>query len=191
MCTGRRARADWSASGRVGDDVQGSASAPGTGSVKCALLLFGQQGAEMRSVGAEMKPREGQRLASVAVGKQSEMPDLHETRRQNVEQEAADELGCVESHAATSVVVPGVLSAGRLLLSSLSGLRSLPLEIRHAVNMAGRSTSAPSRGHRMEAWSRPPTLFGAVNAAEHKGRVPWIVEPACRRSIVGYPDSSA
>ena len=39
-----------------------------------------------------MKPAEGQRLSSVAVGKQSEVADLDETGGQHMEQEAADEL---------------------------------------------------------------------------------------------------
>src|ERR1700741_3725972 len=49
-----------------------------------------------------------QRLSSVPVRKQSKVPDLYEARRQDVKQEAPDELGGVESHDAASVVVPGV-----------------------------------------------------------------------------------
>jgi len=51
---------------------------------------------------------EGQRLTAVAVGKQSEVADLHETGRQDMEQEAAHELDRVELHDAAAVVMPGV-----------------------------------------------------------------------------------
>jgi hypothetical protein len=40
-----------------------------------------------------MQPAECQGLAAVAIGKQSEMADLHEAGRQDMEQEAAHELG--------------------------------------------------------------------------------------------------
>jgi hypothetical protein len=55
-----------------------------------------------------MKPAERQRLSAVAVGKQSEVADLDEAGRQDMEQEAADELGRIELHDAAAVVVPGV-----------------------------------------------------------------------------------
>jgi hypothetical protein len=55
-----------------------------------------------------MKPREGQRLSSVAVGKQSEVADFDETGGQHMEQEAADELDRVELHGAAAVAMSGV-----------------------------------------------------------------------------------
>ena len=55
-----------------------------------------------------MKPAEGQRLSSVAVGKQSEVADLDETGGQHMEQEAADELDRVELHDAAAVAMSGV-----------------------------------------------------------------------------------
>jgi hypothetical protein len=55
-----------------------------------------------------MEPRESQRLAAVSVGKQPEVADLDEAGRQDMEQEAADELDCIELHDAAAVVVPGV-----------------------------------------------------------------------------------
>jgi len=51
---------------------------------------------------------EGQRLLTVAVGKQSEVADLNETGGQHMEQEAADELDRVELHYAAAVAMSGV-----------------------------------------------------------------------------------
>jgi hypothetical protein len=55
-----------------------------------------------------MEPAESQRLATVSVGKQSEVADLDEAGGQDMEQEAADELDRVELHDAAAVVVSGV-----------------------------------------------------------------------------------
>jgi hypothetical protein len=55
-----------------------------------------------------MKPAQGERLLAVAVGEQSEVADLDETGGQHMEQEAADELDCIEGHDAAAVVVPRV-----------------------------------------------------------------------------------
>jgi hypothetical protein len=52
-----------------------------------------------------MAPAESQRLAAVAVGKQSEVTDLDKAGGQNMEQEAADELDRIELHDAAAVVV--------------------------------------------------------------------------------------
>ena len=61
--------------------------------------------------GVEMEPAQGQRLTAVAVGKQPEVANLYEAWRQHMEQEAADELGRIESHDAAAVVMPGVAPA--------------------------------------------------------------------------------
>jgi hypothetical protein len=74
-------------------------------------LLFVEQGSEIDGRGAEMGAAQAQRPATVAVGKQTEVADLHESRRQYMEQEATDELHCIESHRAAAVVVPGVTPA--------------------------------------------------------------------------------
>jgi hypothetical protein len=58
-----------------------------------------------------MAPAQGEGLAAVAVGEQAEVADLHEARGQDVKQEAADELDCVEVHDAAPVVVPGIAPA--------------------------------------------------------------------------------
>ncbi len=53
----------------------------------------------------------GEGLAAVAVGEQAEVADLDEAGGQNVKQEAADELGCIEAHDAAPVVVPRIAPA--------------------------------------------------------------------------------
>jgi hypothetical protein len=55
-----------------------------------------------------MESTQSQRLSAVAVGEQPEVADLGEACRQDMEQEAADELGRIELHDAAAVVVPGV-----------------------------------------------------------------------------------
>jgi hypothetical protein len=67
-----------------------------------------EQENEIGGCGAEMTAALLQRLSAASVGKESEVPDLHETCRKHMEQEATHELGCLESHDAASVVVPGV-----------------------------------------------------------------------------------
>jgi hypothetical protein len=51
-----------------------------------------------------MGPAQGEGLTAVAVGEQAEVADLDEAGGQNVKQEAADELDCVEGHDCTTVV---------------------------------------------------------------------------------------
>jgi hypothetical protein len=58
-----------------------------------------------------MKPAQGERLSAVAVGKQSEVADLDETGRQDVEQETADEFDRIEGHDAAAVAMTGVAPA--------------------------------------------------------------------------------
>ena len=60
------------------DHVQGAAFALGAGSVERGLLWFGQQCAAVRADGVEMAPAQGEGLAAVAVGEQSEVADLDE-----------------------------------------------------------------------------------------------------------------
>ena len=93
---------------RMWDDMQGSASALGAGSAQCGPLMLVEQENEIGGCGAEMTAALLQRLSAASVGKESEVPDLHETCRKHMEQEATHELGCLESHDAASVVVPGV-----------------------------------------------------------------------------------
>jgi len=59
----------------------------------------------------EIHPAPFQRLPAVPVTKKSKVTNLHEARRENVEQEAADELRDLKSHRAAAVVVPGVAPA--------------------------------------------------------------------------------
>jgi hypothetical protein len=93
------------------DDVQGSTSALGTGSVQCSALLIIEQCAESSACGAEMVATQRQRLATVPVGKESEVPNLYEPCRQHMEHEASNELRCFESHRAAAVVVARVAPA--------------------------------------------------------------------------------
>ena len=58
-----------------------------------------------------MEPAESQRLAAVAVGKRPAVADLDEAGRQDMKQEAADELDRIEAHDAAPVIVPGVSPA--------------------------------------------------------------------------------
>ena len=62
----------------------------------------------VRGGGSQMEPTESQRLTAVAVGEQSEVADLDEAGRQNMEQKAADELDRIEPHDAAAVVMSGV-----------------------------------------------------------------------------------
>ena len=55
-----------------------------------------------------MESTQSQRLPAVAVGKQSEVADLDEAGRQEMEQEAANELDRIELHDAAAVAMPGV-----------------------------------------------------------------------------------
>jgi hypothetical protein len=107
----RRMPARGFVSRRMRNDVQGAASALGAGSVQCGVLLVAQYGAEISNGSPEMDATEGKCLASVATGKQSEVTDLDEACRQDVEQEAADELGRIESHDTAAAVMPGVAPA--------------------------------------------------------------------------------
>ena len=81
------------------------------GSVECGLLRFGQQCAAVRDDGVEMTPAQGEGVAAVTVGEQPEVADLDEAGWQDMEQEAAYELGCIESHDAAAVVMSGVSPA--------------------------------------------------------------------------------
>jgi hypothetical protein len=95
-------------SGKTRDDMKRAAFALRARSAERRLLLFCQQRAWIRCGGAEMKSAEGERLTAVAVGEQSEVADLDEARRQDMEQETADELDRIELHDAAAVVVPGI-----------------------------------------------------------------------------------
>jgi len=58
-----------------------------------------------------MESTQSQRLPAVAVGKHSEVADLDEACRQDMEQESADELDRIELHDAAAVVVSGIAPA--------------------------------------------------------------------------------
>jgi hypothetical protein len=58
-----------------------------------------------------MESTQSQRLSAVAVGKQSEVADLDEAGRQDMEQKTSDELDRIELHDAAAVVVSGIAPA--------------------------------------------------------------------------------
>jgi hypothetical protein len=58
--------------------------------------LCGEQCVDIRGGGAETEPAKGQGLTSVPVSEQPEVTDLDEAGRQDMEQEASDELDCIE-----------------------------------------------------------------------------------------------
>src|ERR1700678_4489953 len=73
--------------------------------------MFCQQRAWNRRGGGEMEAAETQRLAAVAVGEHSEVTNLDEAGRQDMEQETAHELDRIELHDAAAVVVSGIAPA--------------------------------------------------------------------------------
>lgn len=103
-CTGGSRPIGWLAI----DDVQGTALALRAGSVECGVLRFGQKSTDVRRCDSEMNPAQGEGLAAVAVGEQSEVADLDEACGQDVKQEPADELDGIEGHDCTVVVMSGV-----------------------------------------------------------------------------------
>ena len=58
-----------------------------------------------------MNSAQGQRVASVPVGKQTKVPNLHETGREDMKKEAPDELNSLEPYGAAAVAVPRVAPA--------------------------------------------------------------------------------
>jgi len=74
----RRTGGGWSNRQLASDHVQSAVLALGTGSVECGRLRFGQQCADVWSGGVEMAPAQGEGLAAVAVGEQTEVADLDE-----------------------------------------------------------------------------------------------------------------
>ena len=185
----RYARAGPLNSGATRDDMQGAAFALGTGSVERGLLLFCQQRAWIRSRGAEMKPAEGERLSAVAVGKQSEVADLDEACRQDMEQEAADELDRIEGHDAAAVVMPGVAPAEAHL--SVIEAEESSVGDGNPMGVAGQVLQHMFGSAERRLGVDHPLSFGARCQAESEMRVVLIVQPACRRSIVRCAGSSA
>ncbi len=58
-----------------------------------------------------MNSAQHKRAAAIPVGKQIEVPNLHETGREDVKKEAPDELLAIECHGAAAVIVPRVAPA--------------------------------------------------------------------------------
>jgi hypothetical protein len=114
--------------------------------------------------------------------------DLDEAGGQDMEQEAADELHRIELHDTAVVVMSGV-SPAEAHLAVIEAEESSVGDGKRGV-CSVPDTSAHARVLRTEAWSRRPTLVDAAYAAESEMRAAWIVQPACRRSIVSLHNTS-
>ena len=169
--------------------MQGAAFALWAGSVERRLLLFGQQRAEIRSGGAEMKPAQGQRLTAVAVGKQSEVADLDEAGGQDMEQEAADELDRIEGHDAAAVAMSGVPPAEAHL--SVIEAEESSVGDGNPVRVAGQILQHMLGSAERRLGVDHPLSSGAGLQAGSEMRVALRVQPACRGSIVRCAGSSA
>ena len=93
------------------DDVQGAAFALGAAAMESRCCCRGNEVSALWSYGVEMESAKSERLTAIAVGEQAEVADLDEARRQDVKQEAADELDRIEAHDLDAVVVSGVAPA--------------------------------------------------------------------------------
>jgi hypothetical protein len=113
----RRWTVDLLTSEGMSDDAQGSASALWAGSVQCRSLLLAEQLGYVSLHRMEMDSAQAQRATSIAVGKQAEVPNLHETGREDVKKEAPDELLAIECHGAAAVVV--CCSRQRITISAI------------------------------------------------------------------------
>src|ERR1017187_8053913 len=63
--------------------------------------VYGRRGVQMPA--AEIQPN-----GAITVCQESEVSDLNEARRQDVEQEAADELDCIQGHCLGAVAIFGI-----------------------------------------------------------------------------------
>ncbi len=116
-----------------------------------------------------MGAAQAQRPATVAVGKQTEVADLHEPRRQNMEQEATDELHRIESHRAAAVVVPRVAPAKAHL--SVFEVEQSPVGDGDAMSIAGQILQ-----HMLgsaEGWFRIDYPVFSAKACEERVKVSW------------------
>src|ERR1019366_5593680 len=74
-------------------------------------------GKRIATIGSEQFLRPGQALFAEAIREQSVVADAHEAFGQHVEEEAAQELGCLELHHALPAAVGIILPAEADLLS--------------------------------------------------------------------------
>ena len=105
-----------------------------------------------------------------------------------MEQEAADELDCIEGHHTAAVVVSGV-SPAEAYLSAVEAEQP-SVGDGDAVGVAGEVLQDVF-GSAEGGLGRPPTLAGAACGAGSEMQVAGKVQLWFRRSIVRYVDSSA
>ena len=92
-------------------------------SIERGLLLFGKQSRRYANTRSEMESAQRECLSAVSVRQESEVADLDKAGRQDMEQEATDELHRIELHDLAVVVMLGVAPAKtHLTLDRLSSL---------------------------------------------------------------------
>ena len=91
--------------------MQGTLLASRAASIERGLLLFGKHRRRHGNGRSKMKPAQRECLPAVSIRQESEMTDLDEACGQDMEQEATDELHCIELHDLAAVVMFGVAPA--------------------------------------------------------------------------------
>ena len=78
--------------GEPGDNVQSALLTSRAASIERRLLLFSKQSRRYGNTRSEMEPAQRECLSAVSIRQESEVADLDKAGRQDVEQEATDEL---------------------------------------------------------------------------------------------------
>ena len=91
--------------------MQGALLTSRTASIERGLLPFSKQSRRYGNSRFEMEPAQRECLSAVSVRQESEVADLDKAGRQDMEQEATDELHRIERHDLAAVVVFGVAPA--------------------------------------------------------------------------------
>ena len=136
-----------------------------------------------------MAPAQGKGLAAVAVGEQTEVADLGEACGQDMEQEAAYELGCIEGHDRTAVVMSGVPPAKADL--SVVEAEESSVGDGDTVGVAGQVLEHVFRTAEGRLGVDHPLSLTQGTKQGCEMHAAERAQPACRRSKVGCADSSA
>ena len=91
--------------------MQGPALTLGAAAMKSLLLPLSENRAGLGSRSVEVQSAKSECPSAISVSEQAEVADLDETRGQDVEQKAADELDRIQGHNLDAVVVFGVAPA--------------------------------------------------------------------------------
>ena len=105
--------------------MQGSRFTTGAAATNRLLLQVSKDCSCLYSMSIQVVPAQGEGRSAVAVGEQTEVADLDEAGRQDVQQEAADELDRIEGHDLAAVVVFGVAPAKAHLAVSQIEIKAL------------------------------------------------------------------